>query len=153
MRLKLALAACILAVAAPATATKIHPVFARDAWVRLPAVPGRPGAGYMTLTAAQPARLTGAASPLAARVELHSSSMAGGVMRMDKLPAVELRKGVPFSFAPAGNHLMLFDISASVKPGHSIPILLSFADGSTLRVEAKARAAGEPAAADPHAGH
>lgn len=122
---------------------------AERAFVRLPAVPGRPAAGYLTLIAGEKAaRLVGAASPLAKRIELHGTSMAGGVMSMNKLPAVELKPGATFAFTPGGNHLMLFGISPSVKPGGTIPITLTFADGATLKVEAKAHAAG-----DPHAGH
>lgn len=134
-----------------AMATGIAPVAAATvprvtgAWVRLPAVPGRPAAGYFTLTAGSaPVELIGIATPLA-RVELHRMSMAGGVMRMDTLPSVRIAAGGRASFGPDGRHLMLFDLSASVKPGAPVPLSFRFADGSTVKVDAIARAAGADA--------
>lgn len=122
------------------------------AWVRLAAVPGRPAAGYLTLRAGgKDAELVSVASPLA-RVEMHSMSMAGGVMRMDKLPSVRVAAGTTATFAPGGNHLMLFDVPASVRPGAMLPLVLRFADGRTVRVEARAQAPGDAAPAD-HAAH
>ena len=118
--------------------------------VALAAVPGRPAAGYFTLSGG-PATLTSVASPLASRIEMHSSSMAGGVMSMEKLAAVLVRAGTPVSFAPGGNHLMIFDLRASVKPGSTVPLQLHFADGQTLRVEARAVAPGM--AMEMHEGH
>lgn len=115
------------------------------AWVRLAAVPGRPGAGYFTLHAGTvPVELVAVSSPLA-RVELHSSSMAGGVMRMDRLPSVRVAAGGTAAFAPGGSHLMLFDVAASVRPGATVPLTLTFADGRTVRVDAAVQAAGAAA--------
>lgn len=106
------------------------------ATVRLAVVPGRPGAGYFTLTAgAAPAELTGVTSPLA-RVELHGMSMAGGVMRMDRLPSVRVAGGASVRFAPGGQHLMLFDLPASVHAGATLPLVFTFADGAHVAVDA-----------------
>ena len=117
--------------------------------VRLPVVPGRPGAAYFTLTAgAAPVELTGVTSPLA-RVELHGMSMAGGVMRMDRLPSVRVAAGATVRFAAGGQHLMLFDIPASVRPGATLPLTFVFADGARLRADATIAAATGPMAAMP----
>jgi len=125
---------------APAAAS---PAAARvsGAWVRLAAVPGRPAAGYFTLAAAQPVELTGVTSPLA-RVELHGMSMAGGVMRMDRLPSVRAAAGKPVRFAPGGAHLMLFDVAPSVVAGATLPLTFVFADASRVTIDAAVRAAG-----------
>ncbi len=112
-------------------------------WIRLPAVPGRPGAGYFVLHAGdRPAELVAVASPLA-RVELHAMSMAGGVMRMDRLPSARVAAQGTLAFASGGNHLMLFDLPASVRPGSTVPLVFRFADGRTIEVDAQARAAGD----------
>lgn len=122
-------------------------------WVRLPAVPGRPGAGYLTLHAGNAAaELVGVTSPVA-RVEMHSMSMAGGVMKMAKLPALPVAAGGKAALAPGGNHLMLFDLAASVKPGTAIPLTLRFADGRTLDVAARGQAAATAAPAPAHSAH
>lgn len=114
------------------------------AWVRLAAVPGRPAAGYFSLAAGDHAIvLKSVRSPLA-RVEIHSMSMAGGVMRMDPLPAVRVAAGERVDFASGRRHLMLFDVAASVTPGATVPLSFDFADGTRLRVDAVAKAAGAP---------
>ena len=107
-----------------------------DAVVRLAVVPGRPAAGFFTLTAGSaPVELTGVASPVA-RVELHGMSMAGRVMRMDRLKSVRVGAGQSARFAAGGSHLMLFDLPPSVRPGSTLPLVLTLADGSRLRVDA-----------------
>lgn len=134
---------------APATAEVVAPGPAKvrvdHAWVRLAAVPGRPAAGYCTLSANSAGDVTGVASPLA-RVEMHAMSMAGGVMRMDRLPAVHVAPAAPIRFTPGGAHLMLFDVAASVRPGGTIPLIFTVASGGTVRVDAVVKAAGSDAA-------
>ena len=104
--------------------------------VRLAIVPGRPAAGYFTLTAGdRPVELTAVTSPLA-RIELHGMSMAGGVMRMDRLPAVRVGAGATVRFAPGGSHLMLFDVPPTVRPGATLPLTFVFADDTRVRVDA-----------------
>lgn len=132
----------LVGVAADA-ATPADTVRIDAAWVRLPAVPGRPAAGYFTLRAgAQPVELVAVASPLA-RVELHSTSMAGGVMKMDPLPSARVAPRDTLAFASGGNHLMLFDLAATVQPGGTVPLTFKFADGTAIRVDAVARAASD----------
>ena len=125
------------------------------ATVRLAAVAGRPAAGYLTLRGGDaPDTLTGVASPLASRIELHASSMAGGVMRMDALPAVLVPAGGSVVFAPGGNHLMIFGLRGDLKAGATVPLTLHFKTGATLRADALAVAPG--AAMDmpmPHGAH
>jgi copper(I)-binding protein len=114
-----------------------------SATIRLPAVAGRPAAGYFTLNGgAKGDTLTGVVSPLAQRIELHSNSMAGGVMRMDTLPAVKAGAGETVRFAPGGNHLMIFGLAATVKPGATLPLIFRFASGAVVRVDATSAAAG-----------
>ena len=129
--------ALLMGVEAQAAAT----LSVRDASVALAAVPGRPAAGYFTLSGGD-ATLVSVASPLASRIELHSSSMAGGVMRMDALPAATVRADAPLRFAPGGNHLMIFGLRGDLKPGATVPLVLRFKDGRSLRVEARAVAPG-----------
>jgi copper(I)-binding protein len=111
--------------------------------VRLPAVTGRPAAGYFTFNGGTAGdTLTSVASPLAKRIELHSNSMAGGVMRMDMLPAVKAGAGETVRFAPGGNHLMIFGLAATVKPGATLPLTFRFSSGAVVKVDATSMAAG-----------
>ena len=111
------------------------------AWVRLPAVAGRPAAGYFTIKGGpQPDALIAAASPKAQRIEMHSTSMAGGVMRMRAEQAMPVPANGTLSFAPGGNHLMLFGLAAGMKPGDRLPITLSFQSGAKINTSAELRA-------------
>jgi periplasmic copper chaperone A len=112
------------------------------AWVRLPAVPGRPAAAYFTLHGGPAdATLIAVATPGAARAELHES-MANGMRRAASVP---LAAAGSVSFTPGDRHVMLFDVNPRLKPGASVPLTLSFADGRTLTASAKVVGAADPA--------
>lgn len=91
--MKTALAVALLLAAAAPAAARESGVRALHPWSR-PAAAGTNGVGYLTLV--NPGRadaLVGVDSPLAQKVEMHATSMAGGVMRMTTedrapLPAV-----------------------------------------------------------------
>jgi copper(I)-binding protein len=117
---------------------------ASGAWIRLPAVAGRPGAAYFTLHGGtDPMTLVKASTPAAIRSELHESTEAGGVMKMAAIRDVPLPAGGTLAFAPGGKHVMLFDIAPNVRAGDTVPLYLSFAEGKRLTVPAKLVAAGE----------
>ncbi len=115
------------------------------AWVRLSAVQANPSAAYFTLTGgAKDATLTGVWTPSATRTEMHESMNAGGMMSMAPIKAVAVRAGSTVAFAPGGKHVMLYGLTGA-KPGGTIPIKFSFADGQSTIVDAKVVAAGDSA--------
>jgi copper(I)-binding protein len=117
-----------------------------DAWVRLPAVTDRPAAAYLTIIGGATAdRLVAASSPLAGRTELHSMSMAGGVMKMAPMAGADIPAGGTVKFAPGGNHVMLFGIDPAVKPGTGMPLALRFEKAGMVMVNARTIAAGDAA--------
>lgn len=99
-------------------------VTVKDAWARS-TVPGQKGSGaFMTLTARDGARITGAASPVAGVVEIHEMKMEGDVMRMRPVPALELPPGRPVELKPGGYHVMLLDLKQALKVGDKVPLEL-----------------------------
>lgn len=121
-----------------------------NAWVRAAAVPGRPAAGYLTIVGGgQPDSLVAITSP-GLRIEMHSMSMDGGVMKMAKLDKVPVPAGATVAFAPDGNHLMIYGLAGMPK---TLPLTLSFASGARLSTTAAVRAAAEGPPADAHAMH
>src|SRR4051812_21663734 len=62
----------------------------KDAWAR--ATPGgaENGAAYLTLVSPAGDRLTGIASPAAAKAQLHEMTNDGGIMKMREVPAIDL---------------------------------------------------------------
>lgn len=116
-----------------------------NAWVRLPAVAGRPASAYFTLKGgAVDARLLEISSPQALRVEMHQTTMEKGMMQMGPIEGgVAIAAGASVAFAPGGKHAMLFDLNPKVEPGDTIKLVLSYADGHKLEADAKARAASD----------
>ena len=132
--------------ASPAVAQSVK---AENAWARA-TVPGqKTGSVYVELTSSTDGALVAAASPVAARAELHSMTMDGGVMRMRALPRVELPAGKTVKLAPGGLHVMLVDLKQPLKAGDKVPVTLSVqspgASVTTLKLEVPVRAA-DPAA-------
>jgi periplasmic copper chaperone A len=124
--------------AAPAHAAQT--VTVRDAWVRATA-PGQKVAGaYLELVSPAEAALTAVASPAAARAELHTTTIAGGVMRMRPTEKIALPAGRAVRLAPGGMHVMLFDIKRPLKERERVPLTLTIqrADGSRFSVSVEA---------------
>jgi periplasmic copper chaperone A len=118
---------------------------ASAAWVRLPAVSGRPGAAYFTLRGGTTAdTLLSISTPAALRAELHETSSDQGRVAMRPVKDIALAAGGTVTFAPGGKHAMLFDIGPNVKPGDKLPLTLSLASGKRLEVQAQAVGAGDP---------
>lgn len=136
MKAALAAAALLAAAAAPAFATSPALLEAVQPWSR-PAAAGGNGAGYLTLVnrGKTADALVGASSPAAQKVELHASSMAGGVMKMSQEQRVPLPAGGQVAFAPGGRHLMLIGLKAPLKTGDKVPATLRFASGQQLKVD------------------
>jgi len=131
------LGTCAAAIAADA-------VSVGNAWVRA-TVPGQSVAGaYMDITAQASAALVAAESPVADKVELHTMSMDGGMMRMRALERLVLPAKRTVSLTPGGHHLMLIGIKHQLKPGERVPLTLTVRDQrgvkSTLQVDAEVRA-------------
>lgn len=140
----LAIAACSQPTAEPEAATEAAPeqVSATDAWCR-PTAQGAGAAGcYVTLTATADDRLTGAASPAGERVEIHTMSMDGGVMRMRELPdGLALPAGQAVALKPGAEHLMLMAPTAALNEGETVEITLSFQSAPAQTVTAQIKSA------------
>ncbi|HEX8584751.1 MAG TPA: copper chaperone PCu(A)C [Allosphingosinicella sp.] len=117
----------------------------KEAWVRLPAAKGQPGAAYFRLEGnVEGTRLTGITSPLVRRIELHESVEKNGVTRMEKRKEIDFPYRGALVFEPGGRHAMLFTINKSVKPGSTLPLTFSFNTAAPVTVNAEVRdAAGE----------
>ena len=106
--------------------------------VRLPAVAGRPAAGFfLAHGTANADALVGVTSPKAKRIELHSVKEENGVMRMRAEPSFALPAKGELKFAPGGSHMMLFDLAHDVKPGDRLPMVFSFKSGARVAVNAE----------------
>ena len=129
--LSLACAAAVQASAlgAPAGVQALRP------WSR-PAVAGTNAIGYLVLAnrGGAPETLKKVETQLAAKVEIHSSSMAGGIMSMTPVETVSVPAGGQVTFGPGAYHLMIIGLKRTLKAGDQVPATLSFASGARLKV-------------------
>ena len=113
-----------------------------DAWARATPPGAKVGAGYMKISSTVADRLVGAASPAAARVELHVNEKKGDVLRMREVKAYDIPVGGVFELSPGGAHLMLVDLKAPLKQGTRVPLTLRFEKAGEMKVELEVRALG-----------
>lgn len=111
------------------------------AWIPVPPPGAKVLAGFMTLANAGPgdAALTGVASPLARKIEIHAMEMTDGVARMRLRESLDVPAGGTVTLAPGGLHLMIYIDAPAPERGARVPLALTFADGTRLDVEALVR--------------
>lgn len=98
-------------------------------------------AAFMTIrnTGHSDRKLLRAESPVARSVELHSHGSDHGVMRMRRVTEIELKAGVHTELKPGSYHVMLIDLRQPLQEGDTVPLTLSFDDGSSSRIDAPVR--------------
>ena len=110
--------------------------------MRLPAVHSQPGAAYFTVHGGKTdGTLIDVSSDLAIRSEMHTN-MAGGMKRVASVP---VPAGGTVAFTPGGQHVMLFGLAPTVKPGTPITLTLTFGDGERILEDAAVVDAGSAA--------
>jgi copper(I)-binding protein len=149
---KLVVFAAALMIAASAAAQE-GAVEVTDAWAR--ATPGKAenGAVYLTLASSAPDRLTGLATPIAAKAELHMMTMEGSVMKMRPLAGIDLPAGQKVTLKPGGAHIMLVGLKQPLRPGQSFPLTLYFAKAGASEVTVTVAKAGTGTQMQMPAGH
>ena len=92
---------------------------------------------YLTIHGGDtPDRLESVTSPRSAKVEMHTMSMDGDVMRMRMVDSIDVPANGEVKLQPGGMHLMLTQLSAPLKSGQTVPLTLHFehAGDKTLNV-------------------
>ena len=95
-------------------------------------------AGYAEIANAggSDARLIGASSPLAGRVELHETvEVEGSAGTMQAVDHIAVPADGTATLQPGGYHLMIMDLRRGLRPGSQIEIDLRFAGGESVPVE------------------
>ena len=112
------------------------PYRVEDAYVVLPAIPGRPAVAYFRVEGGASegaATLIGVRGPFR-RAELHETMGSAGphgmtMSAMRPLKGVPLTYDAPVEFAPGGKHVMLFGLDPGLKPGQTVRFDLLAASG------------------------
>lgn len=143
----------LTAAAALATAPSLlAQVAVVDPWVRGTVATQKATGAFMQLRSATDVAIVGAASPVAAVVEVHEMKMDGGVMRMSAMKSLPLPAGKTVELKPGGYHVMLMDLKQPLAEGTTVPITLTVQDkdGRTSTLEVKAPVKGLTAPAQQH---
>jgi copper(I)-binding protein len=108
-----------------------------NAWMRATPPGAKTAAGYMTIRnkSSAPDRWMSAASPLAARVEMHVHIHDGEVMRMRPVKGYDIPANGGLQLKPGDAHLMFVDIERPFKPGEKVPVTLRFERAGEKKVE------------------
>lgn len=96
-------------------------------------------------------RLTGAASELARRVEIHGAVLENGEPSSRPVGAIEIPAGGEFVLEPEGVFLKLFGLARPLVQGQGFEVRLTFAEAGDLDVHVEVEAA--DASQHGHAGH
>lgn len=106
-------------------------------WTRATPAGATTAVAYLkiTNTGSTPLRLVGGSTPVAQRVEIHSMSMEGGVMRMRPVPGLDIAPGATVELKAGGLHLMLIGLNRQLTQQEQVPLTLIFAGGRQLAIE------------------
>lgn len=88
------------------------------------------GGGLTVYVTGGPVDLVGATTDAAARVELHTMSMDGGVMQMRQVEKFTAKDGEPVVLKRGADHLMLFGFDPTVQEGDKVDLNLEFRDST-----------------------
>lgn len=152
----LSLAACSPAADQPAASPDAEPRLSIEHGQARASLGRNPNtAGYLTVTnAGQTAdRLIGASCACADRVELHTMSTAGGVMRMSQVTGFDVPAGGALTLAPGGDHLMLLDLREPLAAGDQVRVTLTFARAGTMEADLAVVTAPADGHGDAHGHH
>jgi hypothetical protein len=131
------------------SSTAFSQVQIENPWSRATPPGSKIAVGYLTIVnkSGSDDRLTGASSPLAAKVETHVTMRQGDVMKMREVEGYKVPANGRYELKPGGAHLMLVDIKRPFKEGDKVPLVLHFDKAGEVKVELPVRASA------PAAGH
>ena len=98
-------------------------------------------AAYLTVTntGAAEVELVSGSSPIASKIEIHTSRQVDGYMRMEQLPGLTLAPGESASLEPGGTHLMLLGLKRMPTVGEVVKLCLTSAQQEQFCTDATTR--------------
>jgi copper(I)-binding protein len=112
-----------------------------DTWARPAPITGGNAGMFMRLVnkGGQADRLVGGASLVAAAVEVHKTTMVDGVMKMERIPGIEVPAKGQVELKPGDLHVMLIDLNQPLAAGDRVPITLRFEKSGEMKLEVEVR--------------
>lgn len=134
----------VLLVSCSPTPNRAPDIKVGDAWARA-TVPGRTvTAAYLTISNSGSAddSLVGVVSS-SGPAAVHSTSTAGGIVRMRRLDRLPLPAGATTKLEPGGTHVMLTQLRQPLAAGSEIELGLRFEKSAERKIVAQVRGSGE----------
>lgn len=138
VRILLIFAALLTIAPAQAADSKVGDLQISAPWARATPKGAQVGGGYLkiTNTGSTPDRLTGGASAVSGKVEVHEMSMSGGIMKMRQLGnGLEIKPGETVELKPNGYHLMFTPLKQPLEQGKPFTVTLTFEKAGKAEVQ------------------
>jgi len=138
------LAAMLVLAMAAAAVAQVAPIDVQHAWARATPPGAKSAAVYMTIVNHGSAddRLISVTTPVAGKAELHETTMANGVMRMQPAGKVAIEPGTPLVLKPGSYHIMLTDLKQPLTEGQKVSLSLVFEKAGQIEATATVEKAG-----------
>ena len=114
-------------------------------WARTSLERAGKAGGFFTITnkGGEADRLIAAASPAAARVDIHSIKVIGYGIRMRPMEkGLGLPPGTAITLKPRGYHLLFEELTKPLSQGDRVPVTLTFEKAGTRQIELLVEAPG-----------
>ena len=104
-----------------------HSLMIKDVWAREAPPTAFNGAVYLVIhNSGKTDRLLGGSTPAADAVELHTHVHENGLMKMQRLPQVEIPGAEVTEFKPGARHIMLFGLHQPLTAASEFDLKLEF---------------------------
>jgi copper(I)-binding protein len=133
------LAAILFASLVLSACNKAPHVEVSDAWSGALPPMATVGAAYMKIASTTPDELISAETPIADRVEFHTTQNENGMMQMRELHVLRIDPAAMLTFAPGANHMMLLGLKQPLVAGASFPMTLHFKNAGAVVVNIQVR--------------
>lgn len=112
-----------------------------DPWMRQAMAAAQQTAIFMTIEnkTGEKRQLVSASTAVAEKVELHTMSMDGGMMKMTQVKAIDVPANGKAELKPGSFHIMLFGLKARPEDGATVDVTLTFDNGQTMPIKAVVR--------------
>lgn len=123
-----------------ASATPLeNPIEVKDAWVRAMPVGIPNSAAFFEISNHLPKAITlmSVSTPVAKESEIHETIQQGPFTTMNEVKTVTIPAKESVGLKPGGLHVMLVGLEKPLEEGQTIPLTLTFEDGTKVKVDAK----------------
>ena len=131
-------AAQFAAAGAEAADYDVGSIHIAQPWARATPKGASSGAGYMTVTnnGTTPDRLSCVSTDAAAKCQIHTMTMEGGVMKMRPVEdGLEIKPGETVMLKPSSLHVMFVDLKHPLEQGKMVEATFKFEKAGTVDVE------------------